>query len=231
MTNVVVLPGEYFFSKDVVNPTIVESPAAQTCTIIVLKGKDGFFVAHFDTPFGIDPIISEAIRRIGEIKDASLIGGDLNIGSQSSSKIFDRISQILKNQGVTYKHEHYSYQLPTVSLLAIVASVTAYGIFDDITPGAFNRWSVGIASLLFTYTGISAINSRLAHSYDAKISVNAEGLSTLITADQQNNSLSIFQRTTQSQKERFQKRFNRNPHLPPPNEEPAYYPTPHSISL
>ena len=119
--------GQYVVVDHETNKEITEivSPGAQTWGVVILRSDAATAVAHIDNAFHAASTVNTLVEKLTKIDSsaeikATIVGGDFGIpylGNESGA-IFRPIYDALKKHNIEYKHDDYSYALPTLPLLA-----------------------------------------------------------------------------------------------------------------
>ncbi len=204
--NYIVLMGEYIV-VDRKQDSVIESPGAQTCVILVLKSKDKIAVAHIDSPVGIVENIDKILKRFGNqsIK-ATLVGGVAGLPIVNTRVIYQQIYNVLNQRNIQYKHQYYS-----INVLPILLPI-GYAVLRLASLVGPESYLASFIFLVITYFAQTIVSSSLEKSFDVEVN-EKEGDIKILTNDLK-NSIRMMSQVKLAHRDRFKlfaERFAMNP--------------------
>lgn len=214
-----ILMGQYTVIKKFFQPSykssnlIIESPAAETCIILVLNSPQGLALAHIDTPFYAKEITQKLISRLkncgaqnSEIK-ATLVGGQVSDPLEGSGALYNPIYQVLQAEKINYTHKYYSINIPFATLQSIPLMYLLFRILGYIGPSSY----IGtVICFLFTLIAHNQTTAYLSNRFDVSVNTATDYIE--VVANDINNSSRIIRQASDAQLAFFKQRNTIMPH-------------------
>lgn len=177
MRTITVLMGEYAIAKNNDFDTM-QSPGAETCSILILRSSQATAIAHIDSPHAtkqVDKIIDEMRKLSRSQITATIVGGDVYNPISGTHSIYRPIYAKLEKNKIDYKHQHYSCSIPNALFPLCFLALRAW-------LGTPESYLLTTVVCVFLFLVERTANIRLENTYDAKIDAKT-GQITIVTND------------------------------------------------